>query len=127
MPLPCGEGRVASLTKGMRPGLVAHELFVDVEIGSTRQQHCARRHAGGAVITALHIGAREGQPALHEAIKVRGLDVRITQSRNRIRALVIGEDEDNIGRLSRVGSGRQSHKGKEKETGHAGVIAESRT
>ena len=123
MPLPCGEGRVASLPKGMRPGLIAHELFIDVEIGPAGHQHCAGGHAGGAVITALHIGAREGQPALHEAIKVRGLDVRITQSRNRIRALVIGEDEDNIGRLSRVGSGRQSHKGKEKETGHARLIA----
>jgi hypothetical protein len=62
---------------------------------------------------------RERQPALHEAVKVRGLDVRIPQSRNRIRALVIGEDEDNIGRISRLGSGRQSPKDKEKETGHA--------
>jgi hypothetical protein len=45
--------------------------------------------------------------------------MRITQSRDRIRALVIGEDEDDIGRLSRLGSGRQSDKDKEEETGHA--------
>ena len=96
MPLAGGEVSVARRAEGAGPGLVLQQLLVDLRQRAARQQHRPRRHAGRALVAALHVSAGESHAPLHEPIEVRGLDDRITQRRDGVGALVVGEDEDDV-------------------------------
>jgi hypothetical protein len=80
------------------------QSLVDLREGSTGEQHRTRRHARGPSVTPLHVGTGEGDPTLHEAIEVRGLDDRIAQRCDGVSALIVSEDEDDI-RRRRGGEG----------------------
>lgn len=97
VPLAADEGGVARLAEGFRPRRVAHQLLINVEEVAPGEEHGARGHAGRAVQAALHIGAVEGHTAAHEAVEVRCLDGRVAQRGDGVRALVVGEDEEDIG------------------------------
>ena len=98
MPLTRGEGRVTGLAEGVGPGLMLHQFLVDLGERPTGKQHRTRRHARRPLVATLHVGPVERHATLHEAIEVRSLDDRITQGRDGIGALVVGEDEDDVGR-----------------------------
>ena len=116
VPLPGREGRITGLPEGVGPGLVLQQLLIDLRERTPREQHGARRHARGALIATLHVGAGESHAALHQAIEVRRLDDRIAQSRDGVGTLVIGEDEDDVGRW-RGGQGDRRGKQPGEETG----------
>jgi len=102
VPLAAHKRRVAGTPEGRRPGLVAQQLLIDPEQVTTRQQHCARRHASRPVHPPLHVRPVENQPALHKPVQVGRLDHRIAQRRNRVGTLVVGEKYQHVGTLGRL-------------------------
>ncbi len=118
MPLAGGEGRITGRAEGVGPGRMPQQLFVDLGEGTAGKQHRARRHAGRALVAALHVGAGESHPALHEPVEVRGLDDRITQRRDGVGPLIVGEDEDDVRGLG-GGQGHDHGQQSKGETGQA--------
>ena len=110
MPFAACECGVARLAERLRPRLVA-QLFIHMEKAAPREQHRARRNARRAIEPALHVGTVEGPAAVHKTVKVRRLDDRVSERRNGIRALVVGENEEDIGpRRFVVCAGRRQRK-----------------
>jgi hypothetical protein len=96
VPLATDERGVTCATESRGPGFVAQQLLINVENTPAGQEHGAGWHAGGAVHPTLHVGAVEGETAPHEPVEVWRLDLRIAQRSDRVGALVIGEEKENI-------------------------------
>lgn len=70
----------------------------------------ARSHSGAVwcrLHRSLHVRALEGKPATDEPVEIGGLDLGIPQRGDRVRALIIVEENQNI-RLFRSGNSRRS-------------------
>ena len=102
VPFAAGKSGVAGLREGFGPCFIAHQLLVDVKQVLSREQHGTRWHAGGSAHAALHVGPAESDAAMREAIEIRRLDHRIAQRGDGVRALIIGEEEEDVGLGGRV-------------------------
>ena len=99
----------------------APQLFVHAEERAPRHEHRTRRHAHRALHRSHAIRPRERRPALHKPVEIRCADARIPQRRDRVRPLIVAEEEEDIRLLRRSGNGREQQCGEEGERVHHGI------
>ena len=123
VPFACGKRRVAGLGECRRPGRVPQQLLVRVKQGLPREQHRPGGDARGAVEPALHIGAGKGHALMAQPVQVRRADHRVAERGNGIGALVVVEDEEDIGFVRREGGRKgQQQNQPNNETPHRPMI-----
>src|SRR4051794_14320367 len=72
------------------------EVVRDVEPGSPAHEHGPARDAHGAAVRTETVVAAEAGPAPGETIEVRRADVRVAPRPDRVRTLVVGEQEQDV-------------------------------
>ena len=98
-PLAVMIGDVAGLVH--RPRQIGGGLgqAADNEPGPAGHQHLPRRQADGPGVAAHAIGVAEGQAGLHQRVEVGGLDPRIAEGVDRVLALIVAQEEKDVGTL----------------------------
>ena len=96
VPLAGGERLVAASPQDLRQERHPLEVVRDVEPGAPAHEHGAAGHAHGAAVRAEAVVAAEAGPAPDEPVEVRRPDVRVPPRGDGVRALVVGEQEQDV-------------------------------
>lgn len=72
-------------------------LFLQIEQAFAGEQHGPAGHTHGSTKTSHDVGAGKGRAAFHQRIQVRCVNVLISQGPDRIKTLVIREQDQDIG------------------------------
>ena len=101
VPFAGAEGAVARALQGFADGRVvvgnALARALDVEQTAPRVQHGPAGHAHRTAGAARDVGMGEGDAIRHQPVDVGRDDLVIAQGVDRVEALVVGEEEDNVG------------------------------
>lgn len=90
-------GTPAVLAQLVGPGGLVAQILAYAEEGTAGEEHGAGGDADGALEAAHDMGFGEGGAGAYEAIEVGGLDARVAEGADGVGALIVGEQEDEVG------------------------------
>ena len=118
VPFAGAEGGVAVLAEEFAHEFLAGErLGVHGEPGFSGVEHGAARHADGAAVAAEDVVVAEADAVAGEAVDDGRLDVRVAVGGDGVGALVVGEEEKDVGLRGAGGGGRCGGKGEQEREG----------
>ncbi len=110
VPLAGEERTVAGPGESLGPCGLARKVALDVKERPAGHEHRARGHAYRPVHRTHAVGPAEYRALAHQPVEVRRANMRVAQSRDGVRPLVIAEEDQDVrpeGRFGGLGAGRR--------------------
>jgi hypothetical protein len=112
-------GDVTRVPEGIRQvGVRARSVALVAEIGPPAQQHVAAGQADRGDVRTQAVRVAEYEAGAGQAVHVRGVNMRIAQRMDRIRALIIGEQKRDVGPRPGVSCREQARESEELPAEH---------
>jgi hypothetical protein len=97
VPLASHERRVTAIREHLRPGRLAGEVLLDSKERASGHEHCTRGNADSTLHRTHAIHASESCPLRSESVEARCSGVRVAEHADGVSALIVTEEEENIG------------------------------
>ena len=115
VPLAGPEGRVAGLAEPLGQRGDAFEVIVDAEELAAAEDHGPARRTHRPVVRAHDVGLAKAEAAAHEPVQVGRLDVGVTPCRHGVGALVVAQEDEDVGARSVGGGCRGRREGRDRD------------